>query len=312
MIVNLDMPEVVIEPRKATGRRRHRIDVQGEADQAVRDELAKQTAFHNGLQELLARCGGDKEAILQGVVDLLPDVCRYSEICAARLVFGDRTFATRNWRDAPWKKSADMPVHGRSAGTLEVVYLESRAFTVAECALVRMMAIVLGKTVERLGALGELSDTVRQLELERASLQETNSALHVILGRIEADRKEIRRSIMLNVDNVIMPMVRSLEASVEPRDRRIVELLRKNLEEIASPFVDRISRAFTNLTPLEVSLCRMICDNLTSKEIARIRHVATATVARQRESIRRKLGIAGSETNLATYLRTFLGESAQK
>ncbi len=50
----------------------------------------------------------------------------------------------------------------------------------------------------------------------------------------------------------------------------------------------------------------MICDHLTTKEIARIRHVSPSTVARQREQIRKKLGIAGSDTNLATHLRQFL------
>ena len=41
----------------------------------------------------------------------------------------------------------------------------------------------------------------------------------------------------------------------------------------------------------------------STKEIARLRHVAT--VAKQRERIRRKLQIVGTQTNLATHLRMF-------
>jgi DNA-binding CsgD family transcriptional regulator len=47
----------------------------------------------------------------------------------------------------------------------------------------------------------------------------------------------------------------------------------------------------------------MIRNGLTSKEIAQMRGVSPATVSRHRERIRRKLGLTGSDTNLAGYLQ---------
>ena len=55
---------------------------------------------------------------------------------------------------------------------------------------------------------------------------------------------------------------------------------------------------------------QMIRDGLTTKEIARMRQVSPATVARQRERIRHKLALIGTDANLATYLRPFLVEKA--
>ncbi len=49
----------------------------------------------------------------------------------------------------------------------------------------------------------------------------------------------------------------------------------------------------------------MIRSGLTTKEVARMRHVSPATVSRHREHIRRKLGLTNKDINLATYLQAY-------
>lgn len=89
-----------------------------------------------------------------------------------------------------------------------------------------------------------------------------------------------------------------------PGQRKYVELLRTNLEEIASPFVNRLSNTYFSLSPTEISICNMIRSGLRTKEIARMRGVTAATIDRHREHIRRKLKITNSEVNLMTYLQS--------
>lgn len=277
--------------------------------------------FLDSLSEVLRHSGSQLDAMLRGVVELLPPTFRYPEVCCARILLRHQSFATANWRDSPWRIDGEIRAGGHPVGTIEVAYLEHRPpsdqgpFTRGECTALAFLSGLLCKTVERFGALEQLHDTVRQLELEREALRQANTTLHAILSHIEDERNTVRRTITANVDKVLMPMLRELVARAEPRTRGMLDLLRQSLEEIASPFVDRLSRTFTSLTPLEIGICRMIRDNLTTKEIASIRHVSPATVARQREHIRAKLGIARSDANLATYLRTFLadeGGGAQK
>ena len=155
------------------------------------------------------------------------------------------------------------------------------------------------------GELRRLRETVEQLHLERASPRKPTRRPR-ILDRIEDERKTTRRSITASIDKLVTPVVHAIESQAPAQMRPLITLLKQRLEEVASPFADNLSRAFASLTPLEISLCRMIRDNLTTKEIARIRHVSPSTVSHQREQIRRKLGIAGSDANLATYLRMFL------
>jgi len=272
--------------------------------------------FLESLGQLLVRDGHCLEQMLTGLVRLLPSAWQYPEVCAARVSVRDQVFVTPDFAESPWMLEDAICVQGAPVGKLQVVYLTARPkaakgpFTHEERALLSFIVSLLSKTVQRLEAVERLHETVAQLNLERAALQQANAALCGILDRIEEERKATRRTISASADKLVMPVVHAIEAQVPPQLRPIVNLLKSRLEELTSPFADTLSRAFASLTPLEVSLCRMIRDNLTTKEIARIRHVSPSTVARQREQIRRKLGIACSDTTLATYLRTFLTAAA--
>ncbi len=169
-----------------------------------------------------------------------------------------------------------------------------------------------GKVVQRARTERQLHDTLKQLQAERTSLRQANAALHAMLARIEDEKREVQDSIMANVDKVLMPVLHALETEIPPRQKKYVAWLKENLEEITSPFVDGISKAFTNLTAVEIRVCEMVRIGMGTKEIAQLRHVSPATVARQRESIRRKLNIAGTDTNLATYLGAFLSGPAHR
>lgn len=279
---------------------------------------AKRLEFLDRLGQLVICSGDHLEHVLEGVVRLLPSAWQHTEDCCARVAVQGHSYATPNWNASPWMLTGDIRVQGETVGKLQVAYLKvhppiaGSLFTREEKAIFDFVTALLGRTVERLEALCRLRETVEQLHLERASLQQANAALHGILDRIEDERKTTRRSITASIDKLVTPVVHAIGLQAPAQTRPLIILLKQRLEEVASPFADNLSRAFASLTPLEISLCRMIRDNLTTKEIARIRHVSPSTVSRQREHIRRKLGIAGSDANLATYLRMFLTANAQE
>ena len=80
-------------------------------------------------------------------------------------------------------------------------------------------------------------------------------------------------------------------------------MLKDSLDEITSPFINKISDKYRSLTPTEIQICHMIRNGLRTKEIAQIRGISAATVSRHRERVRRKLGIANKDVNLVTYLQ---------
>ena len=99
------------------------------------------------------------------------------------------------------------------------------------------------------------------------------------------------------------PIVDSLQPGLDPHQRRLLDMLRDSLQELTSPFLQRLSASFGSLTSTEVRLCELIRRGLSGKQIAEREHISPGTVRTHRFQIRRKLGLLNSKVNLAAYLR---------
>lgn len=250
------------------------------------------------------------EDILREVVEIIPPSWQYPEVTCGRIVFQGTSYKSNGFRHTAWRQSSPILMYGESAGEVTVCYLEERPpadegpFLHEERMLLDAIAERIGSIAMRIAAERELQDSNHQLMVERKALQETNTALRTVMAKIEDEKREIYRDIRTNVEKVLMPILHELYISVPREQRKFVELLRDNLEDISSPFISRISELFYSLTPTEIQICNMIKSGLRTKEIARMRGVAPATISRHRERIRRKLKIVNNDVNLATFLAT--------
>ena len=129
-------------------------------------------------------------------------------------------------------------------------------------------------------------------------------ALRAVLARIEEEKREIHMHIRENVDKILMPILHALSFDLPQTQKKYVEMLKTNLDEITSPFISQLTNTHLSLTPTEINICNMIRNGLRTKEIAQLRNVSTATINRHREHIRRKLKHIKSDTNLVTYLQS--------
>ncbi len=288
---------------------------QEEIGRALKERMKELNCLY-GIIQLVELHGSNLEPMMQGIADLLPPSWQYPAVCCARLLIDDTEYTTPGFVESAWKQSAPIVVSRETVGIVEVYYTQQKPeshegpFLREERALIDALAERVGKTVERIETKRRLHEALKQLQVERTALKQANAALHGVLDRIEDEKKAVQESIMANVDNVLMPVLYELETEVRPAQQRYVTVLKENLKDIVSPFVDKLAKAFNKLTAVEINICNMIRSGHTSKEIAQIRHVSPATVARQRERIRKKLGIARTDTNLATYLTSFLREYA--
>jgi DNA-binding CsgD family transcriptional regulator len=280
------------------------------AEHALRERVKELRCLY-GIAKLVERHEPSLDGLLQDAVDLLPPSWQYPEITCARIIYEHKEYRSSGFRETGYKQAADIVLAGRKAGVVEVYYTKKMPpadegpFLKEERSLIDAVAERLGRTANRMRMEEELRGAYDQLQVERRALQESNAALRTVLSRIEDEKGAVKEAIMANVDKIIMPILHALETEVEAEKRGYVRLLRRNLEEITSPLVDRLSRRFLKLTPAELRTCNMIRMGLSTKEIARIRHVSPATVSRQRESIRHKLAIKGRNVNLVTFLQTF-------
>ncbi len=243
------------------------------------------------------------------VVTIIPPSWQYPEITCGRITFLDGVYKSPGFRLTPWRQSAPVLYYGETAGEVTVCYLEERPpsfegpFLFEERVLLDAIAERVGAIAMRLNSEREIQETNHLLMVERQALQETNTALRTLTARVEEEKRDVYRTIRDNVEKVLMPILQELFVVVPKSQRKFVELLRDNLEELTSSFVSNLSRKFQSLTPTEIQICSMIKNGMRTKEIAELRSISPATVNRHRERIRGKLGITNSDTNLATFLR---------
>jgi len=247
------------------------------------------------------------EEVLQGVTDLMPSSWQYPEITSARVIIDKKKFDSANFRTSKWKQTANIKVKDKKVGVVEVYYLKKKPildegpFSKEERLLINVISEHIGRITERIRA-------EQQLETERVALKDMNIALREVLVKVQDEKEEIGKTIQANVDKIVMPILHSLETGVSLEQQKYVSLLKGNLEEITSTFTSTLSKSFMSLTPVEIQVCNMIKNGLSTKEIALLRHISPATVNRHRENIRRKLGMTNKDINMTTYLNNFMPE----
>lgn len=265
-----------------------------------------------GLARLAEHHSDSIAALLQDLVRFLPLSWQYPDITCTRIEFKGNTYKSKGFKVSKWRQTSRVFMYNEPVGEVAMFYLQERPprdegpFLSEERALLDAVAEQIGTIAMRISAERELQEINKQLTVERKALQEANAALRNVLARIEEEKQEIYMNVQANVEKILMPILHALSLEIPQGQRKYMELLRINLEEITSPFVRHLSRVSRSLTPTEIKICDMIRNGLRTKEIARLRGVSPATINRHREHIRRKLKITNSEVNLVTYLQTSL------
>jgi DNA-binding NarL/FixJ family response regulator len=267
-----------------------------------------------GICHLMRKHGNSIYRLLQDITNFLPSGWQYPKITCARIVFHGKTFVTQNFKITQWRQSHAISIYDKNVGEVTVCYLEERPpadegpFLAEQRALLAAVAEQISHTVRRIAANIELKEIGWRLTVQEQALEEANAALRMLAAEVEKEKEEICRNTQENFERVFAPIINTLTAQVSRPQEKELNFLKSQLKEATSPFTRRLTEQCYSLTPSEVAICNFIRSGLKTKEIAEIRSVSVATVNRHREHIRRKLGIANSDVNLATYLQSAMWE----
>jgi DNA-binding NarL/FixJ family response regulator len=164
---------------------------------------------------------------------------------------------------------------------------------------------VLAGIIERKRSDQALRKREEDLELKKNSLEETNTALRVLLKRREEDKTEIEEKVLSNVKELVIPYLEKLKKKdLGARDNAYLDVLESNLNDITSSFSVKLTSKYHNLTPTEIKIANLIKHGNTTKEVAELLALSCKTIETHRENIRKKLGITNKKTNLRTHLLT--------
>ncbi len=156
--------------------------------------------------------------------------------------------------------------------------------------------------------LSSINDITEQkrLESERKQkaieLEDTNTALNILLKKRDQDNQEMEKKIYANYDLMIMPFLNKLRDSLSDNHQlQLLDILETGLKEILSPFAKKLSDPMIMLTPSEIQIASMIRQGMSNKEISQILNSSIRTIETHRANIRRKLDLTNKKLNLKSY-----------
>jgi PAS domain S-box-containing protein len=222
-----------------------------------------------------------------------------------------RSFVPRNYQDLVVKRMEGATAEGSEPPLLEqkwvrvdgtVINVEARAFPFNYEGRGGIM-VVAEDITQRKRAEQALRNREKELENKSVNLAETNTALRVLLRQREEDKKVLESTIVANIKELVFPYVEKLRSgTLTEKQIMYVSMIESNLNDVISPFLQKINTVFERLTPMEVQVANMIRGGKTSKEIAEVLNISKGTVDGYRNSIRDKLGLLNRRVNLQTYL----------
>ena len=156
---------------------------------------------------------------------------------------------------------------------------------------------------ERKRIENELKERGKELEEKTRNLEEVNTALRVLLKRREEDKDELEEKVLFNMRELVAPCLEKLKKSrLDDKQKQYTNILESNLNDITSPFSQRLSSRYLKLTPTEIQVANLIKHGKTTKEIAEFLSLSSQTIEFHRKNIREKIGIKNKKANLRTRL----------
>jgi PAS domain S-box-containing protein len=159
---------------------------------------------------------------------------------------------------------------------------------------------------ERKQAEETLRKSEKELKSKTENLVEVNSALNVLLKRVEEGRIELEEKILSNIRELVLPYIDRLKKTqLSDHQASYLMVIETNLDNIASSFLYHLKMRYLNLTHREVQVASLVKEGKSTKEIAELLNIAIKTAVFHRNSLRNKLGLKNQKANLRAHLLTF-------
>lgn len=249
------------------------------------------------------------EQFFRRVIESIYSTRRYARIAGVSITVEGVSYKSPEFIEMEWKKMADIVISGKRVGIVEIYYLESMAqdnrelYADGKGDFIDIVAWELSKFIERRRTRQALAVANEKLINEQIAMQKKHTALKEILNQIDEEKRQVVRDIQSNIERIARPILRMIEEKISPRESRYITLLDSCLDDISSPFINRLEMNNSKLTPREVEICHMIRNGFSSKAIAATLNISPQTVHKQRKQIRAKLGLTNRKINLTSYLK---------
>ncbi len=120
---------------------------------------------------------------------------------------------------------------------------------------------------------------------------------------LENQKQDIEKNIYYNIKELVFPYIDKLKsAELTKKQKKYIEIIESNLNNITSPFTTRLLSELVSLSPSEMQIATLVRLGKTSKEISKLLNLSPKTIDTHRYSIRNKLGLKNKKVNLRSHL----------
>jgi PAS domain S-box-containing protein len=142
-----------------------------------------------------------------------------------------------------------------------------------------------------------------QIELHAEELENTNTALRVLLKQVNENKVEMENRVLDNFTRLMKPYLDLLEENLANTPQgEYVRIIQENIKKITSSFSLNLSSSYLGLSPREIQVADLVRQGRANKEAARILNISINAVEFHRNNLRKKLGLQNKKINLRTYL----------
>ncbi|MFC1661257.1 sensor histidine kinase, partial [Gemmatimonadota bacterium] len=239
------------------------------------EERVKELDCLFSISKIVERSGGSLDRILEATSEVLPPSWEHADVACARIILGDREFRSRNYREEQWVQQAQIRIHGKNVGIVEVCYLEARPeqnegpFSREERKLLDAVAERLGHVAERLQAEKRLLKAEEDLrtrithltrvstvgELASSIAHEVNQPLTAVATYAQACRRMVDAG-MAGRDDVLDVLGRISEEALRAGEiiHRLRALVRKGRSKVVECDLNQLLREVEPLASVDARL----------------------------------------------------------
>jgi DNA-binding CsgD family transcriptional regulator len=164
---------------------------------------------------------------------------------------------------------------------------------------------IIGLVVETDEPPAEFQNHYEKLVSTSRKLEETETALRILLEHREKDVSLTKDKLADKIKNLILPYLENLrQTPLQPDQLEYLGLIEENLKNFYDPNYAKLSAPEYKLSPSELKVAQLVRDGKTNKEIAKMLHLSKSTILTHRHHVRVKLGIKNKKVNLRSLLKS--------
>jgi len=156
---------------------------------------------------------------------------------------------------------------------------------------------------EKNRAFEKLKNSEKKLEDRANSLFEMNTALNVLIQKMESNESDFQEQVTANMHQLVLPYLKKIkDNTLDSTNKSLIDIVELNLNTVTASFSHQLSSSLYGLTSTEIKVANLVKHGSTTKEIAATLNISHKTVESHRERIRKKLRISNKKINLRSHL----------